>query len=550
MGMWLTQLVTNARVFDLLSRRLGSGVSPTHLLLVAAALEIAIDRIAVPLLRPKSGVPPTWHSVFDYAGLFLYYFVGTLVTALLLARCVAVCTTRRGLRDVLAHGAMGVATLLAAVPLVVGVSSIHALLLELAFAAAVLLLVASGVGRNRDLGVQIGLFALAAPLVLHTISAIGTSLFWSNRALDELVGGARRGELALSLVALISPYVFAPRPLVRAMMRPLPVAVGLAIAVVAVIALRTWYPEVARASVWAIGFHIRTDRVDPRLAMYLLALATLVWTLTSCAIAIADSRRQIGLGIALIACGGYAFRWPHHFLLPLLGLALVAEAGRRVRAEELAGLPIKPVTPPIADAAWAAYLSALKSQFESVLGGSGVHSLTIRGEDAAQSSLVIGDVSGIPIRVRIDRIESSVISLDIICGREFDESANADWSLRAVRSRALGVHPEGPPAAPTFSTGEASFDAGFRLRGNAEAFARVFDAELKARAGASFDGWLASWGGLGLRYRVYPGCGAPLDYPLPLSDLALGRPATPERLVAVIALLRDIAARLPMVAPR
>jgi hypothetical protein len=46
-----------------------------------------------------------------------------------------------------------------------------------------------------------------------------------------------------------------------------------------------------------------------------------------------------------------------------------------------------------------------------------------------------------------------------------------------------------------------------------------------------------------VRYRVYPGRGAPLDHPMPLSDLALGRAVTADRLVAVVELLADIAAR-------
>src|SRR5262249_5686420 len=83
----------------------------------------------------------------------------------------------------------------------------------------------------------------------------------------------------------------------------------------------------------------------------------------------------------------------------------------------------------------------------------------------------------------------------------------------------------------------------FKLRGNARAFERLLDEGLRARAIATLDGWLAYWDGEGLRYRVYPARGAPLDHPLPLSDLALGRPAPPERLVAVIELLVEIAAR-------
>ena len=57
-------------------------------------------------------------------------------------------------------------------------------------------------------------------------------------------------------------------------------------------------------------------------------------------------------------------------------------------------------------------------------------------------------------------------------------------------------------------------------------------------------GWFAYWEGEGLRYRVYPGRGAPLDHPMPLSDLALGRAvATAERLITVIELLIELGSR-------
>ena len=48
-----------------------------------------------------------------------------------------------------------------------------------------------------------------------------------------------------------------------------------------------------------------------------------------------------------------------------------------------------------------------------------------------------------------------------------------------------------------------------------------------------------------LRHRVFPGQGAPLDLPFPLSQLAMERRATPEsveRLVLVVELCAEIAA--------
>jgi len=105
------------------------------------------------------------------------------------------------------------------------------------------------------------------------------------------------------------------------------------------------------------------------------------------------------------------------------------------------------------------------------------------------------------------------------------------------------VNPAGPPAAPLFKAGDAQFDHRFKSRGSTMAFNKLLDDGLRARAAATLDGWLAYWESEGLRYRVYPGRGAPLDHPMPLSDLALGRTATADRLVAVIELVIEIAAR-------
>jgi hypothetical protein len=136
-----------------------------------------------------------------------------------------------------------------------------------------------------------------------------------------------------------------------------------------------------------------------------------------------------------------------------------------------------------------------------------------------------------------------VIALDVVVGREIDELRGATLCLWAIASRELGVNPAGPPAAPLFKAGDETFDQRFKCRGSALAFSKLFDEGLRARAVATLDGWLAYWDREGLRYRIYPGRGAPLDHPMPLSDLALGRTATSERIVTVIELLVEIGKR-------
>jgi hypothetical protein len=158
--------------------------------------------------------------------------------------------------------------------------------------------------------------------------------------------------------------------------------------------------------------------------------------------------------------------------------------------------------------------------------------------------MIVGEARGITVRMRIERIEGSVLALDIVLGREIDEGRGATLTVWAIPPRALGANPPGPAAAPLFKVGDAPFDERFKTRGSALAFRRLFDEGLRARAVATVDGWISYWEDASLRYRVYPGRGAPLDHPMPLSDLALGRAsASAERLVAVVELLVELAVR-------
>src|SRR5690606_14921316 len=118
---------------------------------------------------------------------------------------------------------------------------------------------------------------------------------------------ARAGLMALCLAALITPYCFAPRPFSHAVTRPMPFLVAVLIAGTGALFAKRAYLLAAESASLALGVEL-TRRW---LAVFLLAILTLAWTLASCAIAPSRARRQIGAGLALIVLGGYAFKWPH-----------------------------------------------------------------------------------------------------------------------------------------------------------------------------------------------------------------------------------------------
>ncbi len=539
----MTQLLYTATFFWLFKRLFG--LTAVHVLLLVALLEVAVNRVAVPMLRPNGGTPPPWHTYLDYAGLFLFYFAGSLVTLMLGARCWRTIRGHRSVRSSIARVLVAITTVLAAVPLVLDPPAALSLTLEIAFAGAVIAVVVSSFGKHGDLGIQVGLPIVAIPLLLHTAEVLGAKFVWPENTFDGPgVAIAHAGVLALCFATLATPYCFAPRPFGRAVTRPVPVlcAMVVASAGAGAVVLHGWYPYVTKAARLAIGIEVQSTQPDPRLAIYLLAVATLAWTLASCGLAASAARRSVGVGLALIALGGYGFKWSHHYLLPVFGLVLIADAVRRVRDEEQAALPIASATPPIADPAWASYLALVTAGLRRALGE--VHSLTTRGEAGLASSVIVGEVNGVAVRARIERIEGSVLALDIVLGREIDEGRAATLTVWAISPRALGVNPAGPPAAPIVKAGDPQFDERFKTRGSAQAFHQLFDEGLRARAVATIDGWIAYWERESVRYRVYPGRGAPLDHPMPLSDLALGRAAaTAERFISVVELLVELASR-------
>jgi hypothetical protein len=527
------------------SRRLG-GFSLVHLLLLGAVAEVAINRLAVGALPPppRLAETPAQHTILSYAGLFLLYFASTLsigVVAVRAARLVrgAGATVETRIRGGLLAAFAAVAAVAVAAP----PSSTTSFVLQTLCVAAAIAVVVSAIGRRGDLGLQVGLVLVLAPLVIHYGGSFaGRVLMSEEQVLDsDLVDRVKRwGQWAVCAAAVLSPYCLAPRPVARALVRPIPLALALGTGALAAVLLRHQYAVSIMIAKTGIGIDLGPGVSENQMGLYLLALATMVWTIASCALADSAPRRQVALGLVLIALGGHGYTWPLQYLLAVVGLVVMAEAAPALREAE-AGVMVAR-TPVIDDGVWQSFVTALAAGLRR--GDEAVSALTVRGDHDLTTSILVTERAGLPVKLRIERLDGAVVCLDVICGREVDERQAATFTVAARPDRlmAAGTHPEPPPSGAATKTGDDAFDQRFRLRGDGDQLVRVIDDGARARFAATIDGWVAWWDGRSLRYRVYPGAGAPLDHPVPISDLALRRSGQAERLVAVVELLAEVAA--------
>ena len=434
------------------SRRL-TGIGPVHLLALLAIAELVINRLAVPALRPTlhagqaSVAASRWLTVLDYTGLFLFYFMSTL--AVLLAGQAAVrglVALRNRADNTPANPSRivrGLASLAIAAVFGLSIASIvskigpgASFVLEASFAAALLLLVLSVLanGRRADLGVMIGLVLFAAPFMVHFYGIIGARWLWPDSSLDLAAPRiASTAVLMLCIAAIGSPYALAPRPFAYSVTRVIPVLVAMAVAIAGLLLLRSHYPLIVELSTRAIGVSLDASRADPRLAVYLLATATLVWTLTSCVIAPTTERRHIGLGVLLIVLAGFGLAWPGQLALVVVGFVTIADQAMAVTITEQASVIALPVTPAIDDRVWTSYVGAVVAGLRDR--GHGAQALTVRGGEHEPAELmrtvIAGDVAQQNFQLRINRLAGRVAEINVRFGREVSGAANSPEMILA-----------------------------------------------------------------------------------------------------------------------
>ena len=364
-----------------------------HVLALVAVLELAVNRVVVPMTRPVE--PALWHTCLDYLGLFFFYFTGTLAALIIGVRVAAAFSRERPYLERLATVSLGVAALLAAIPLVVTASETVSATLEVAFALAVLIHVGTVFDRRRDLGVQVGLAIIAVPLLFHSASALGAHFLWPDRVFDgPSVDLERDGVIALCIAALATPYLLRAAA-VRARRHPAGAggvrdadrgarcghrARRLSRGRRGGVARDRRRDEqgAGRSEARAVPPRHRDARVDARLVRD-RRHARAPWHRPG-----ARVRRPRRLRVSLAGA-----------LSPAAARAVADCRGRAHRARRGAeATPIVNETPPISDSVWAAYLAAVTQGLRDTLGE--VNSLTTRGEGGLMSSVIVGTANGSP----------------------------------------------------------------------------------------------------------------------------------------------------------
>ncbi len=529
-----------------------------QLLLLVTVAELALNRLAVPALRPPGDIePPLWHQVIDNFGLFFFYFATTLAICVLAHRLwLLVREPEHGLRPIrYLVAVVGLGFLLLAIFHVSTTASEEmSFSFNSCFTAMLIVVLAAQISRRGDFGAKFGMLFLIVPLVVHYYTPFALRFIESEDAMwgDLPLQVQDYGMWSIVFAAMISPYCFAPRPFLRSAISLPPLAIGAFVGLLGAIILRQHYEVGMVLASRGLGVDIGPGAPTHHIALFLMALAAITWTLSSCLVAATPSRRDIGVGIGLVVVGGYGFAWPLQYLVSMVGLLTISSAARSVvREEREAEANISTTTgfrpPPISDQAWQRYTSAIVTALRETTPESS--SVTVRGDDGLATTHIVTRLHELAIRIRIERADDSILGMEIRCGEDPGIS-EPNWTLFARPERFLGVkaHPEPPmTSAPGTKTGDHSFDLRFRVRDGGELTAALFDDGLRARATALVDGWIAYWDGQGLIYRVHPGRGAPLDHPIPITELAFrGSSAPPavDRLLTLIDLLATMAHRV------
>ena len=508
------------------SRRKLAELDLVLVLIGVAALELMLNRLAVPVLRPTggAGVPP-WHRDLDVFGLFVFYLATALAFIVGIAKVIGLSFRSARFGPLPRAFVLGASVLfygLAAYGVLGDAPSSLSFHLESCFTLLLLLLGMAMAMRPGHGLVKLGFVVLTIPFLLHYYGTFALRLLIGPEARGSSLPDTMRdvGQWSVAVAAIGVSVCFAPRPLGRSLTRTGPAAIAAFVGTILTIVMVRHEDVGLEMASKGLGLDFGPGAPAPVIGAFVLAAMAIAWTLTSTWTAEDVSRRHLGSGLALVCIGGYAFTWPLTLLTVVAGALVIVDTGTLLPESEVAP-PLRSI--PISDTALRDYLRALATE------------LCGAAEPASERGVVRGERW-------LVRVDSQPPAVDITFGQLPD--SEPVWTLEARPERLLHGRPRAPTtSAPQARTGDHAFDLRFRVHDSAGLTPRLFDAGLRARAAAVLDGWVAMWPGGALRYHVRPGHGAPVDHPLPLTALRGGETGDPRRLAAVFELLAELSRR-------
>ena len=259
------------------------------------------------------------------------------------------------------------------------------------------------------------------------------------------------------------------------------------------------------------------------------AFTMIMWTISANIFVKSDDHNDVGVGIALLVIAGISFANPLNFLIAFFALILICEGtdqSGEVNEESPENEPF--LSGAIPEETWNQYLEQI------------VSSITTRRKVLIQTEQLMNRngvthcfFSNDPqftFFMSLNRKNGALRYIEIACGsiREDIQGFGApDLTLTPRKQPDIigATHPSPPfSKAATYIMGYDSFDDRFVVR-DEKNYRKMLvtpsnDGDSMDQALMYLYGWLAYWNQVGIRYRVFPGQGVPLDFPVPISELA------------------------------
>lgn len=499
-------------------------------LCIAASFELLLNRIGVHVASASSRAT-TLYLVVDRGGLFFFYFTGLLAFVLFTWGLVVVISDSKllPLAGRLAAMLAGAAFLpLAATGLVFRLPTALAPWLNISFGLTLLVLVITFGTRRASLRHKLGVFYLAAPLLLHCYWLAARQLGWLAPEGVYADLPSRLLEVGQHLVvvgAFASFLFFVPFPRLSALLEPIPLAIAALLTGALTFLVSYHHPLAARASF--VGLNVTLPQPTPHglLSLGLHVAALFFFTLTVTALLLRGrAERAIGLGLLLVALSGFHLELPYQLLLTLAGMMQLMRGAMQAGAErEPAEMVSVPAKLPSAEV-WQRFMQ----RAAACCGAEEAEAVSLRGE--SQIVRLRARLSGMALGIRVQLRKGRVQQLEVDLGQPPKEDPAASLLRREGRRGERVSDGRGPRVR--------GFDPRFVLRDATGEISDVLTPHA-ARLATSVHGWLGIWPAEGLQYLMRP---AADGWPLPLRQLS----DDPEQadtgdVVELVTLLSEIA---------